>query len=334
VSAVSEAEAIDRALEVERAARGFDRRVTKVRKAVASFGSGETLIVNSHGLRVEYEETACSTHVMSLAEDGGDSQVGWDFESGRYLADLDFAAVGRRSAVRAVRLLGARRFDSIRHAPVVFENSVTAEFLGILGGMLSAEAVLKGRSPMAGRVGARIASSEIRIVDDGTRERVSGGQPVDDEGVAVGRHCLVEGGVLRGYMHNTYTAARSGTVSTGNAVRGGYASVPSVGPIVLVLEAEGGTVEAGRLVEGLDQGLHVVEVMGLHTVNAITGEFSVGVSGLWIERGRVVYPIREAVLSGTVMKLFEQVEALGDDLKFGAGIGAPSMLCGAMDISA
>jgi len=163
-----------------------------------------------------------------------------------------------------------------------------------------------------------------------------GTRPFDDEGIVTSEKILIKEGALQGFLHNAYTAKKDGVHSTGNAVRGGYTGLPSVGISNLYLKvvSETDIIPFNKLTASLDKGLYITEALGVHTANPITGEFSIGVSGLWIENGEIQFPVKEAVISGDVLGLFQKIEAAGDDMRFYGNIGTPSLLIGPTDISA
>jgi PmbA protein len=163
-----------------------------------------------------------------------------------------------------------------------------------------------------------------------------GSSPVDDEGVPAQEKVIIREGVLVNYLYNTFTAKRDGTASTGNAVRGSYAALPSVGVTNFFIDAASrDCVRPGnRLFDAIDKGLFVVDAMGVHTANPISGEFSIGVSGLWIEHGEITYPVKEAVISGNILEFFGKIEAAADDIRFYGNIGSPSLIIHDVDISA
>lgn len=333
VASVSREDAITMALAIERSALDTDVRIAKVRKASASFSDREVLIMNSRGVEKNGSFTSCTGQITVVAEDGGDSQMGWDFEGSRFLGDVSFGNVGRNAARRALQLLGAKKMESTR-ARVILENSVAAEFLGIFAALLSSEAVQKGRSLLAKRVDEQVVSPLVNIVDDGCIEGRLGSRPFDDEGVPTSRKYLIRDGVLQGYLYNVYTARKDGVVSTGNAVKGGIPALPVVGPLNLSITIPPAHVHSGELSVVAGRGLYVTDAMGLHTANPVSGEFSIGVSGLWIEGGMLKQPVKEAVISGNILDFFNRVEAAGDDFRFYGNMGAPSLLFGPTDISA
>ncbi len=330
---IDERDVIRDALLLEDSSLSYDERVKKVRKAGVSAGSGETVIVNSRGVSAAYEATYYSAHVTAIATDeGGDSQMGWDYAGSRRLSDIDIKSVGEGASKRALELLGSVKISPVK-IPVILAPFVAVEFLGILSASLSAEAVQKQRSFLAGKSGRRVVSPLIDIIDDGTMDWRTGTRPVDDEGVPVANKTLISGGVLNGFIHNTYTAARDNTVSTGNAARASFKSLPGIDVTNLYIKP-GSDKSGDDIVKSLSRGILILGAMGVHTANPVSGDFSVGISGRWIEKGETVYPVKEAVISGNILDLFRKVEAIGNDLRFYGNIGSPTLLIGDMDVSA
>ncbi len=335
LSDINEDDAIRKTMLLEKSAYDEDRQIKKVRKASGSFTSAETAIVNSKGVETKYQSTSSSAQIMVVAEEGGESQSGWDFEGSRFLQDISFEGIGRNAARRAIQLLGSRKIEKAK-AYVILDNSVTVDFLGIFASSLSSDAVQKGKSLLKDRLNKKVMSSKINIIDSGLLKGRLGSKPVDDEGVPVKEKTLIREGVLQSFIYNTYTAKKGGTVSTGNAVRGSFASLPSVGITNLFMEPASSpySVPENKLFSSIDRGLYIVDAMGVHTANPISGEFSVGVTGLWIEKGEVKFPVKEAVISGNILEFFDKIEAVGDDLRFYGNIGAPSLIISETDISA
>lgn len=334
IETIPETEAIRTALSVEQAALDTDKRITKVRKASTSFTTSETRILSSFGINAHYRSTACSAQVMAVAEHAGESQMGWEYQGSRFLNNIDFARIGVKSAERAIGLLGAEKITPIKGS-IVLDNAVTSEFLSLLSTSLSSESVQKKKSMFAGRIGETVLSPRLSVVDSGLLSGMLGSRPFDDEGVATTAKTLINHGELTGFLYNTYTARKEGIASTGNAVRGGVKGMPAVGISNLFVDASSPEFRASfdTLIASIDRGMIVTETMGMHTANPISGEFSVGVSGFWVEGGRVVRPAKEAVISGTILDLFKGVVLVGDDLIFYGNIGAPSLLIEGIDIS-
>jgi PmbA protein len=332
INEIKEEEVIQSALMLEESAVNFDESIKKVRKAEVSVGVGRTTIVNSRGVTTEYDSSYCSAHVTTLAQSqSNDSQMGWDYAASRRMADIDVSGIGKCAAKRAIDLLGSRKITPVK-APVILSESVAVDFLGILSASLSAEAVQKKRSFLANKIGQIIISPHVDIIDDGTMPWKTGTSPVDDEGVPSKNKTLISQGILNGYIHNTYTAKKDNIASTGNAVRHSSKSLPGVGATNLFIKS--GARPQHEIIKSLTKGILILGAMGVHTANPISGDFSVGISGLWIENGNILYPVKEAVISGNILELFNRVEEIGNDLRFYGSIGSPSLLIGDMDISA
>lgn len=333
VAQISEQHAIDLALSIEEAALAADKRVTKIRKASASFGSGETLIINSNGLSHRYASTGASAQIMAVAQDGTDSRMSWEMQGSRHMEHVDFADVGRRAAQRAAQLLGARTISTAR-VPVYLDSQVACDFLSVFASMLSAEAVQKGKSLLKGKLGERIIAPMLDIVDNGLLDKAPGTRPVDDEGVHTRANTLVRQGVLEGYMYNTYRAMKEGRASTGNGIRAGHASAPYISPHNLIIKASAPGSNFEQTIANMSRGLYITDAMGMHTANPVSGEFSVGVAGLWIEGGEVRHPVKEAVMTANILEMFSLIRAVDDDMRFYGGISSPGLVIEGMDISA
>jgi PmbA protein len=334
IETLKEEDIIRNAILLEESALTYDEKIKRVRKAEVSSGTGNTAIINSRGVTVSYKSSYYAAHVSTLAQDdsGGDSQMGWDYASSRRVSDVNMESVGKEASKRALELLGSRKISAVK-VPIILSPSVAVDFLDILSSSLSSEAVQKQRSFLTGKKGQNIISGLIDIIDDGTMPWRAGTKPVDDEGVPTMNKTLISKGTLESYIYNTYTAKKEGVSSTGNAVRGSFKSLPGVGVTNIHLKAPAGGPDNG-LVGSLPRGVLILGAMGVHTANPISGDFSVGISGLWIENGEVQYPVKEAVMSGNILDMFKKVEALGSDLKFYGSTGSPSILIGEMDISA
>ena len=320
--ALTEEEKIDRVMVMEREAIGVDPRIKRIRKASAGFSESDTLIMNTHGAEVSYRSTAASSSIEVVAEDKGESQAGSDFDVKRFYRKLMIEEVGRRAARRALDLLGARVIESVK-APVILEAEVAGEFLAIMASGFSAEGVQKKRSLFINKLDKNVASPVVTIHDDGLLEGGLGTAPADDEAVPMRKKTVVDNGRLAMFLYNTYTANKDKTVSTGNGMRGGFKGMPGVGMTNCYIEP--GTLSQEGLIASIVNGLFVTEVMGMHTANPISGDFSVGATGFWIEKGKRAYPVREITIAGNIIDLMMHVDAVGSDLRFSGRIGSPSL---------
>ncbi len=305
---------VDMALELERATMAADARMSGIESAEYVDVSGEGAIVSTTGIRTASRETACYVMAYAMAAEGDETQTGFGFSVGREPGQLDVGAAARDACPRATRMLGATKPESGR-LTVVLDPWVTAQFLGILAYTLNGEAVLKGRSLFAERLGDDVGSSLVNLVDDPTNPAAFTATETDGEGLATRRNSLIEGGVLRMFVHNAYTARRLGTVSTGSAVRGGFKSTPGVGCLATSLVPGSGT--QADLVAKVGDGLLVQDVSGLHSgVNPVSGDFSTGAEGLRIRDGELAEPVREFTVASTLQRMLKGVTAVGDDLQW------------------
>ncbi len=334
VSTLTDNTLLEKVLEIERAALDHDRRIKKVRKASGTKAEAEVLIINSTGVSLRYSGTTLSGQIMVVAEDREDSQMGWGYESSRLLRDIDFPAIGSVAAERAVRLLGAGKAETGR-GDILLESHVATEFLGILASAFSSENIQKGKSLLAGRRDEKIFSERLNLIDDPTMEGRTGSRPFDGEGTPSRRIRLVTEGVVRNFLYNIRTAKREGLSSTGNAVRAGIESLPGVGTSNFFIEPASGDQCLSReeLIGSMNRGIIVTEAMGMHTANPISGDFSVGITGLWVEGGKVARPVKEAAISGNIQELFRRVVAFGDKIRFYGRMGSPDILFEDIDIS-
>lgn len=315
---------IAKALELERRVLGSDPRVTSARSTTYADSWGESVIASSTGIRGADRASFCSISTQPLAVQGTETQIGFGHDAGRDPWALDLDRVAREAVERSTRLLGASKPASARLS-IVLEPRLALTLMGIVSGMLAGDAVLKGRSPFADRVGEKVASDVVHLVDDPTRPESLGAEEIDGEGLACRRNDLIVGGVLQGFLRDTYTGLRSGLGSTASAVRGAR-SLPGVGAQVLVMEP--GAHDLQELIARVDHGLLVNSFSGLHSgVNSVSGDFSVGADGLMIRGGAVAEPVRELTIASTVQRLLLDVAEVGSDIEWlPSGHAAASLL--------
>jgi PmbA protein len=320
------------ALEVEATALAADPRVTTVEDTMYVDGEGEVFIASTAGVHGSFRAGQCYAFAYVLAEQEGQVETGYSYAVGRALEDLDPSFVGAEAAGRATRLLGAKKCPSMK-APVILDPFVSAAFFGVLSSALTADAVQKNRSLFAGREGDRVAGELLELVDDGTLPDGIDSAPFDGEGTPTGRTPLITGGVLQGFLYDSYTARKAGRASTGNGMRGGYSSLPGVRPSNLVVA--GAATPLDDIVAGIDRGVLVTDAVGIHSgANPISGEFSVGISGVLIEGGKYTTPVHEVTLAGDIVAMLTGIRALGDDARWipGGSVFTPSVVIEGMSI--
>lgn len=309
LAAFPTARKIEIAKELEKLTLATDSRI-RVDDANYDDAYGETAFSTTTGLRTHGRENGCYVSVGTLADDGDETQTGFGFSVGRSPAEFDLARAAREAADRATRLLGATKPQSKR-TTVVLDPYVTAQFLRVISGSFSGENVQKGRSFFADRMGEVVANPLITLIDDPTNPLAYSATDIDGEGLAARRNVLIENGVLKTFLHSSYSARRGKTKSTGNAVRTG--GTPGVG--CLAMQLVPGTKSQQELIADVEDGVLIQMVQGLHSgVNPISGDFSTGASGLLIDNGQVGAPVREFTIASTLQKMLLDVAAIGGDV--------------------
>lgn len=310
------------ARDCEKAARSYDPRINLIEKAAYEDNQSFTLIMNSQGLNVSYRDNLAGIYIALAAQEEEDSQTGFAVMACRQLADLKPEMCGREAASRAVRSLQAKSMAS-QQLPCVMEPYVATRFMGLLLPSLYGDAVLKGKSLWAGRISKQVASPILTLIDDGTLPGGLASAPFDGEGIPARRNELIGDGVLRSYLYDHYYAGKAGVQSTGNARRGSFKSLPAIVSSNLMIEP--GTISPQQMIAEMDEGLLITEVMGMHTANPISGDFSLGASGILIEKGQLIRPVRGITIAGNLHQLLQNIEALGNDRRFYGTKAAPSI---------
>ena len=321
---------IELAQSVERAALDVDK-VTGVEDVVYVDSDGEAALASSRGPSGSFAISQCYAYLQALSGENGEVQTGLGFGVGRSPRDLEPESIGAEAGDEAASMLGAGKPKS-RSCPVVLNDRVAASFAGFIGGALSADEVQRGRSPFADRLGQVVASPLLTLVDDPTDARSIAADSHDGEGLACRRNVLIEDGVLQRFLHNSYTGRRSGTASTGSAVRTAR-SLPSVG--VQAMATRPGARSWEDLLGGVELGLMVQSMNGLHSgVNPTSGDFSVGVEGLMIRRGELAEPVREVTVASTLQRLLVDIVAVGSEIEWlPSGAGCSALLIGEVALS-
>ncbi len=318
---------IERAAAAEDAARAVSG-VTNSEGAEASWGRSRVALVASNGFAGGYAGTGHSVSVAVLAGEGTAMERDYDYTSAVHAGDLrDPAAVGREAGTRAVRRLGARKVETCR-VPVVYDPRVASSLLRHLLGAISGPAVARGTSFLKDKLGQRIFPAGIAIIDDPHRRRGLRSKPFDGEGIANQRRAVIEDGVLTTWLLDLASARQLKLRSTGHASRG-TSSPPAPAPNNLWLEP--GPVTAKELIGDIASGFYVTELMGMG-VNGVTGDYSRGAAGFWIEGGEITYPVSEVTVAGNLKEMFQHLIA-ANDLEFKTGIDAPTLRIDGMTVA-
>jgi PmbA protein len=306
------------AIELERMARHGDPRIRQVDNADYGDSSTETAIASTRGIAGATSRSSAYLSVAAIAGSGEETQTGSGISVARGPDGLDPSAAAAQAIERSVRMLGAGKIPSAR-LTAVFDPRVTSTLLSVIGAALSGEAVVKGRSFFAGRVGEEVAASTVNLVDDPTMAQAFTAAAIDGEGLACRRNQLIDAGRLEGFVYDTVSARRAGVSPTGSAVRGGYAGTPSAGCRALLLEP--GSFSPAEVLTQVGDGIYVQSVTGVHSgVSPVSGDFSVGVEGLVIRGGELAEPVREVTIASTLQAMLLAVCAIGSDLTWLPGV--------------
>ena len=334
LSTIPTSQKVALALALEAQARGADPRIRQVSSADYGDTSVEVALVSTTGIRSSNRKTQGFISVGVIAGDGDASQTGGGFDTARGFDGLDPDKATADAVGRAVRMLGATKGPSGRSV-VVFDRRAASTLLSVISTALSGEAVAKGRSFFAGRIGEQVGDTGLTLVDDPTNPLAYGAASYDAEGLACRRNELIVAGLLKGFLYDTVAGSRAGVASTGSAVRGGFAGTPGPGCRALALTPGPEGFDEDRVLAAVGDGLFVQSMTGVHSgVNPISGDFSVGAEGLMIRDGKLAEPVREITVASTLQRILHSLVAVGADVEWLPGIAAGQTLAvGDMQIS-
>lgn len=329
VAGIEAARKIELARAAEQAALGFDPRITN--SEGASFGSGlsRKAFANSLGFVGSYASSSCSLSMVPVAQQGDRMERDFWYSSARSASKLEAPEyVGRKAAERVLRRLGARKVPT-QKAYVIFEPRVARTILGHIFEAVNGDSIYRRASFLQNKLGEQVAAKGITVVDDATLPGLFGSSPFDDEGVPARKTVVIQNGILKNYLLNSYTARKLGMQTTGNASRGitGNASI-GYGNLYL----DNGVLAPDDLLKRAGTAFYVIELMGFG-VNAVTGDYSRGARGIWVENGELAYPVSEVTIAGNLKDMLLNIEAVADDLEFRGSVASPTVLIGGMTIS-
>jgi PmbA protein len=324
------AQRIEYARRTEAAALSADPRLKKSDGGSFDAATGHKVMANSRGFVGEYRRSYCSLSAMPIAEtEQGGMQRDYWFSSARTLARLDSPeSIGAEAARRTLRRLNARRVATQR-VPIVFAPEIARSLIGNIFEAANGDSIYRGASFWTNQLGQQVASSNVTVIDDGTMPGLFGTAPFDGEGLPTRRTVIVENGVLKNYLLNTYTARKLKMQSTGNASRG-LAGTPGIGAGNLFLE--NGTITPQQLLADVKVGFYVTELMGFG-VNMVTGDYSRGAAGLWIENGELTFAVEEVTIAGNLKEMLNNITAIADDLVFRGAAASPTLRIDGMTIA-
>ena len=329
VSRIDTQQRIDQALQAEDAALSADPRITNSEGASFDAYNGARAFANSRGFVGSYRISSCSLSATPVARQGESMERDYWYSYARSYAKLESpAAIGRKAAERALRRLGSRKVAT-QKIPVIFDQLTARSLLSNIFEAVDGESIYRKASFLAGKLGERVASENVTVIDDSTIPGLFGTSPFDDEGVPTRRTVVIDRGVLSSYLLNTYTARKLGLRTTGNAARG-ITGNASVGHGNLFLQK--GERSAEEIIRGIAKGLYVTELIG-SGVNTVTGDYSRGAAGLWIENGELAYPVSEITIASTLQQMLMDIASIGSDLEFRGSVASPTLMIGEMTIS-
>jgi PmbA protein len=320
------------ALDVEQAALQPDPRIVATSFCTYQDGLSRVHLANSRGFAGSYESTGAAAYLRAVARDEEGQTAGLGLGFSIFYGDLDAQEIGQEAARKAVELLGGRPVETQR-ATVIMDPFVGVEFLSFVSAALTAESMQRSRSFLMNKMGQKVASNQVNLVDDG---RLVGGYasaPFDGEGVSTSATRLIDAGILEQLLYDTYSAHKDGTRSTGNAQRSSYRGLPSPAPTNFYLEPSSQPLQ--EVISGVENGLYMANSMNTGGINPINGDYSVGASGLWIEGGQIVGPVAGVTVAGNMLDMLQNVVAVGADLRFipmDGSIGAPTIVIEGMTI--
>jgi PmbA protein len=314
--------------QAEAAALDYDPRITNSEGAGLDTHFSQLVYANTHGFVGAYRTSSFSLAVSPIAAAGGTMQRDSWYAVSRQFKQLEAPdVIGTTAARRALRRLGARKVAT-QEAPVVFDPEMAASLLRTLAGAVSGTSIYRGSSFLLDRLGQQVAADTVTVIDDGTIPGALGSRPFDGEGLPTRRTVVIEHGVLQSYLLDTYCARRLGMTSTGNAARDASGISVGTGNFYLVP----GTSTPAEIISSVKSGLYLTELIGFG-VNLVTGDYSRGAVGLWIENGELTYPVEEITIAGNLNEMLGHIEMVGDDLVFRARTAAPTLKIARMTIA-
>jgi PmbA protein len=322
-------ERIALATAAESAALDFDPRITNSEGGEYSHQDARIVFANSHGFTGEYRGSSVVLSASPIAgDDGGMQRDGW-YSAQRRLRDLESPeAIGRKAAQRALRRLGARKVPT-QQVPVVLDPDMAASLLRTICAAVSGSAIYRSASFLTGKLGDQIASTNLTVVDDGRMAGRLGSRPFDGEGLPTRRTTIIQDGLLRSYLLDTYTGRKLGLPSTGNASRS-VGQPPTVGPTNCHIVP--GPHSPEQIIRSVGRGLYVTEMIGFG-VNLVTGDYSRGAAGIWIENGELAYPVEEITIAGNLRDMLRDIEMVGNDLEWRGSVVAPTLKIARMTVA-
>lgn len=328
--AMQEKDKIDIARTIEKEAYALDKRISIARSSGYVDSITESRLLNSEGLEVADRSGICSAWVELMAEESGEQETSYWYDQNRNPERLKPVDIARTAAMRAIKALGGKTVASGK-MPVIFENGTAAGLLSVISNSFVAENHFKMTASPRVVKGDKLFSENLRIIDDGADERGELAFGFDGEGIPTQKTVVVDGGVVNSWLYDRYYGTKFSHPSTGNSRRAGFETPPASG--ITNFYVEPGALSLEEMIAGMTKGILVTEVMGLHTANPVSGDFSVGASGFAISDGGIAHPVKGIAIAGNLLELFAHIVEIGNDFRFFGNVGSSSLLCETISVS-
>ena len=316
-------EKIKKLIETEDKIKSYDSRIALVRDLSYTESTYRYIMENSYDVRIEEEFSAFFAMGCAIAKDKDDTSSGCSYMASRFLEDIDFDVLSKDIAINTISLLNPKSFET-KSLPVVFSPDSMVSLLRAFSSVFLGDALIKNKTMLKDKLNEQIASEEVNIIDDGTISRAVGSSYFDADGNPTQKNIVVENGVFKTFLHNMYTAKKSNQECTASSVRAGYKSMPQTGIHNFYLLPKNNPLE--NLLSAYEECVYITELMGLHMADPISGNFSLGASGVFYKGGKPQYAIRAVTVASNFLELLKKIKLIGNDFRFFGHVGSPSVL--------
>ena len=330
IAALTAEDRVKYALAAENSAYAYDKRVKKTDASTFSSGVSQSILLNSHGIALTQKASWAGLSLEIIAEEGAIMEAAYDYQYATHLKGLSAETVGRNAAELAIIALSSGDVATGVY-DLVFPPRVAVSLLSVISSLFSADMVQKKKSLFRGKLDKTVASSLITITDNPLLPKQLGSFLYDGEGVPGKEKELIHRGILKNYLFDTYTASKAKTKSTGNGIRGSIKAEPMVGPSNLYITT--GTTPQRELIAGVKKGVLIHSLMGLHTADPVSGDFSLGATGQLIENGKITRAVKNMAVAGNLIEVLKSITAVGSDLEFRGSLGSPTLVVSGISVA-
>lgn len=310
-------------IDIENKIKSKDKRIAYVRDLSFSQSESEISLKNSYGVDIYLESSHFGISASAIASSNSDNTIAWDFDVQKKYKDLKIDDIIQTISYKAINLLEPKEFKT-KNIDIIFFRDTFAFLINTFSSIFSGEALLKNKTLLKGKENEKIGSDILTLIDDPTLDISPSQTPFDADGKSTKRNILIENGIFKGFLHNLYTAKKLSTNSTSNSVRSGYKSLPSVS--ILSAYIVEGSSSFEKLLEKTDECVVILELMGLHTADPISGNFSLGASGLYYKNGKLLNSVRGITVAGNILDIFSKIVDISNDKRYYFNVGGSSVL--------